>query len=152
VIPLGAVKYGAVAALLLALFAGGWHFGAGGVQAKWDKAIATQAAADADANRENRVIESRRQSNIIEAQNAATTRNKNLQVAAASAGAVAVSLRDEIATLRRSLPGLADDAVRQRADAVAAVLADCTDSYAGMAAAADRHASDVKTLMEAWPK
>ena len=151
-IPLSTVKYGAVAVLLLALFSGGWHVGAGRVQAKWDAAIAAQATADADANRESRVIESRRQSNVIEAQNAVTLRNKTLQVAAASAGAVAIGLRDDIATIRRDLPGLADDAVRQRADAVAAVLADCTAEYATMAAAADRHASDTRTLMEAWPK
>ena len=149
-ITLGAVKYGAVAALLLALFAGGWHFGAGRVQAKWDLAIAAQVIADADANRENRVIEFERNANIIEAQNAATLRNKTLQVAVANAGAVAVSLRDEIATIRRDLPGLAADADRQRADAVAAVLADCSAGYADMAATADRHASDVKTLIDAW--
>jgi hypothetical protein len=71
-------------------------------------------------------------------------------VAAASAGAV--SLRDEIAALRRDLPGLADDAVRERADSLGASLADCSREYTGVAVAADRHASDVKTLIDAWPK
>ena len=136
----------------LGLFLLGWHLGAKNIQADWSAAKVAQATADADANRENRVIESKRNATIIEAQNAATLRNKTLQVAAASAGAVAVGLRDEIAAIRRDLPQLADDAVRQRADAVGAVLAHCTDSYAGMAATADRHASDVKTLIDAWPK
>jgi hypothetical protein len=137
---------------LLMFFAVGWYLGGNWTQSNWDRAKLAQIEVDAAANARYRAMESSLNQKIIEAQNAATLRNQKLQVAAASAGAVAVSLRDEIATLRRSLPGLADDAVRQRADAVAAVLADCTDSYAGMAAAADRHASDVKTLMEAWPK
>jgi hypothetical protein len=146
------IKLAASVALLAALFAGGWYSGAGRVQGRWDAAKVEKAEADAEANRANRVIESKRNANIIEAQNAATLRNKTLQVAVTNAGAVAVSLRDEIATIRRSLPGLAADAARQRADAVAAVLADCSREYAGMAATADRHASDVKTLMDAWPK
>jgi hypothetical protein len=145
-----AIKLAASVALLAALFAGGWYSGAGRVQGKWDAAKVEQAEADAEANRANRVIESKRNATIIEAQNAATLRNKTLQIAAADSRAVAVSLRDEIAAIRRSLPGLAADAARQRADAVAAVLADCSAGYADMAATADRHASDVKTLIDAW--
>jgi hypothetical protein len=136
----------------LGLFLLGWHLGTKNIQADWSAAKVAQAAADAEANRANRVIESKRNATIIEAQNAATFRNKSLQVAAADSRAVADGLRDDIATIRRSLPGLADDAVRERADAVAAVLSDCSREYADMAAAADRHASDVRTLMEAWPK
>jgi hypothetical protein len=146
------IKLAASVALLAALFAGGWYSGAGRVQGKWDTAKVEQAEADAEANRANRVIESKRNVTIIEAQNAATLRNKTLQVAAADSRAVADGLRDDIATIRRSLPGLAADAVRERADAVAAVLADCSREYADMAATADRHASDTRTLIDAWPK
>jgi hypothetical protein len=138
--------------LLLMFFAVGWYLGGNWTQSNWDRAKLAQIEVDAAANARYRAMESSLNQKIIEAQNAATLRNKSLQVAAARSAATANSLRDDIAAIQRSLPDLAADAVRERADAVAAVLADCTDRYAGMAATADRHASDVKTLIDAWPK
>ncbi len=149
---LGIIKAAAVAAILLALFAFGFHAGAKHVQTKWDLQTAQLVADAAAANHENSVIASRRQSNVIEAQNEATRRNKTLQVAAAAARSQSDSLRDELAALRRDLPGLAADTVRQHADALASVLGDCQRDYQGMAAAAGAHASDVKLLQDAWPK
>ena len=43
---LGMAKASSIVMLLLALFAGGWHVGAGYVQAQWDSAKAAQLTAD----------------------------------------------------------------------------------------------------------
>ena len=141
-------------ALLIAagLFLLGWHYGGKHVQAAWNVAKLEQAAANADANREYRVLESKRSTNVIEAQNAAQIRNQSLQVAVFAARAQSDSLRDDLAKLRRDMPGLAPGAIRQRADTLAAVLDQCQSDYRAMAANADAATSDVKLLQDAWPK
>lgn len=87
-----------------------------------------------------------------EARNAATKRETALRRDAAGAHQSADRLRDDLAEFRRSLPGLADDAIRQRADILAELFGACTAEYRGMAEASDRITSDRQTLMEAWPK
>ena len=44
------------------------------------------------------------------------------------------------------------EAARTAADAFATVFTDCQGRYADVAAKADGHASDVRTLEEAWPQ
>ena len=61
-------------------------------------------------------------------------------------------LRDDIATLRTRLPNAIPSACLATADALAGLLDQCQQEYRGMAEVADGHASDVQTLMEAWPK
>ena len=58
----------------------------------------------------------------------------------------------DIATLRTRLPNAIPSACLATADALAGLLDQCQQEYRGMAEVADGHASDVQTLMEAWPK
>ena len=61
-------------------------------------------------------------------------------------------LRDDIATLRTRLPNAIPSACLATADALAGLLDQCQQEYRVMGEIADGHASDVQTLMEAWPK
>ena len=61
-------------------------------------------------------------------------------------------LRDDLTTLRTRLPHAIPSAVLATADTLAGVLDQCQSDYRAMAEIADGHASDVQTLMEAWPK
>ena len=89
---------------------------------------------------------------VEDARNEATKREQDLRRSAAGARAAADGLRDELAAIRQSLPGLADDAVRQRADTLAELFGACTARYGDVAEAAQRHANDSLMLQEAWPK
>lgn len=68
-------------------------------------------------------------------------------------------LRDELAGLRGDLAEVPDrirsasrEAVDQYAAAATVVFDHCARRYSDMAQAAAGHASDVQTLMDAWPK
>ena len=61
-------------------------------------------------------------------------------------------LRDDIATLRTRLPNAIPSACLATADTLAGLLDQCQQEYRAMGEIADGHASDVQTLMEAWPK
>lgn len=120
-----------------------WRYGA-----KEKERAELQIAVD----RESRTLERKRSENIIDAQNSARVRDVALRRDAGLARAESDGLRDDLATLRRQLPGLADDAIRRYADASSIVFADCSRQYQEVAGAASGHASDVKTLEDAWSK
>lgn len=61
-------------------------------------------------------------------------------------------LRDDLTTLRTRLPNAIPSAVLATADTLAGVLDQCQSDYRALAEVCDGHASDVQTLMEAWPK
>lgn len=61
-------------------------------------------------------------------------------------------LRDDLTTLRTRLPHAIPSAVLATADTLAGVLDQCQSDYRALAEVCDGHASDVQTLMEAWPK
>jgi hypothetical protein len=93
----------------------------------------------------------RRLDNVISAQDRAVSRMAVLRVAADGSRAALISLSDA-----------ADSALRTAADSQAACLSRATTlsellktsagAYERMAEVADRHASDVQTLVDAWPK
>jgi len=121
------------------------------VRAKWDAEKVVQLAAAAKAEADNRRIESERQKKVIEAQNEAAQRAKTLQAAADRARAQSDSLRNDLATIRLQLPGLAREAVNRYADTASVVFGDCSRAYQELAGQADRIASERQTLIDAWP-
>ncbi|CAN7470983.1 hypothetical protein LJR074_003167 [Acidovorax sp. LjRoot74] len=60
-------------------------------------------------------------------------------------------LRDQNADAARRLAAAPPAAVLEYALALGAVFEDCRAAYAGMVEKAEGHASDVRTLREAWP-
>lgn len=141
-----------VIALIAAVILAGTHWkaytaGEKSVQAEWD-------AARLEASQEARRMESSRFNRVVEAQNAATQRKINLEAAAASARLDADRLRGALSEAARRL-GLNEttlDTCRDYALTVNGLLDQCTENYRGMAQKASGHASDVRTLRDAWPK
>lgn len=103
-------------------------------------------------NAENRRIEQRRQSMVMEANNARTKREENLRRDAAGVRTELAGLRDDLAQSAANLPGATCDAVRKRVTAAENVFEQCAGRYSGLAETAGRHASDSLMYQEAWPK
>ena len=129
-----------------------YRSGAASVRTQWDAAIIQQQALAAAQEADNRRLEAKRQTNVIEAQNAQTKRTQGLQVAAAGARAESLGLRDTIATIRASLSSTPGDASSNAASAAAGLLAECGAAYQELAGASDGHYSDTLMLQQAWPK
>lgn len=114
--------------------------------------IARQKVAAED-ERENRRLASKRQSNVIEALNAAAKREQALRVDRAGADRAGGGMRDTLYTFTGTkLPGATLDACRRDAAALAAVLAEVEQAGREMAADAQGHAGDSLMFQEAWPK
>ena len=89
--------------------------------------------------------------NVIAAQNAAASRISQLRLDAAGARATADGLRTSISTaLSRADNDLA--ACTDTANSIGKLLDQCGTAYQELGAVADRHASDIKTLIDAWPR
>lgn len=84
--------------------------------------------------------------------NAAQTRQTILRADADSARAESDRLREQSAGAARRIAAAPPAAVAEYATAATELLNQCQRSYQGLAAAADGHASDVRTLIEAWPR
>ena len=126
-----------------------------GVRSDRDSArteVSTLRTAIADANTRAAQQAADLSATVLKAQNEAKIREAALRGAAAAAATQSDGLRDDLTAERLRYDQLSRDAVVERAAAISNVLADCSRRYQGMAAIADRHASDVKTLIEAWPK
>ena len=113
---------------------------------------AAQAEAVNTATREARAQESARFKGVQDAQAAAQTRAQVARRDADRARSELDRMRDTLSATRGGVPGESTAACTQRADAAADVLAQCGAAYQDLAAIADRHASDARTLVEAWPK
>lgn len=140
-----------LAAVVAAVFAGGWWAGSVHEQASWlAEKLAMSAERDKQIN-DARAAESAMREQIMKAQEDAAEREKRMVADAAAAGRAADGLRDEIAGLRRGLSAATAEANRRTADAALDVFQQCTDEYRAVAQAADQHASDAVTLDQAWP-
>ncbi len=111
-----------------------------------------QAEAVNTATREARAQESKRFQGVQDAQAAAQTRAVAARRDADAARTELDRLRNSVAAARGGVPGESAAACAQRADAAGDVLGQCAAAYSDLAAIADRHASDARTLIEAWPK
>ena len=87
----------------------------------------------------------------VEALNVARTRESLLRTEIDHLRGVSDGLRDQSAEAARRLAAAPPAAVLEYATALGAVFEDCRAAYAGMVEKADGHASDVRTLREAWP-
>lgn len=125
------------------------------VQGLWAAEKATQLTQARERDAENRQIEQRRQSLVMEANNAARKRETVLRGSATAARSELDGLRDDLNTARTArgdLPGNSCQAERFRISTLETVFGQCAGRLAGMAQAADGHASDSLMLQEAWPK
>lgn len=142
----------AIAAFAVAILAFGWTKGAHHVQDRWDAEKAAQLQAALEREQEHRKKELSWNKRLQEAQNNAIEREKKINEVRASAVSASGSLRNTITSLRGELSRTSESARNQAADTGLQLLGECSEKYREVAEAADRHASDVETLMEAWPK
>ena len=144
----------AAAALLGASIAavGAWQVQSWRYTGQINQIKAAQAEAVNTATREARAQESARFKGVQDAQAAAQTRAVAARRDADLARSELDRLRNDIAAARGGVPGESAAACAQRADAAGDVLGQCAAAYLDLAAIADRHASDARTLIEAWPK
>lgn len=89
---------------------------------------------------------------LAEANQHAQALEQTIKTLSAATSAVSGSLRDTVNNISRGVSTASIDALRQSTAALATIFNDCQDRYRGMAEKADRHANDVKTLTEAWPR
>ena len=105
----------------------------------------------ASQEQELRRMESQRSIQVISAQNNAVKRESKLRLDAATAESAADSLRAQ--STGALLAARADhDACIERTVAFDLVLAQCVTEYQHLGEVADRHASDIQMMQEAWPK
>ena len=83
--------------------------------------------------------------------NDARKREADLRRNVAAARTESDRLRDAIYAFRAKLPNASAATVAVAADTAAELLGACVNEYRSVAEAADRHASDSVTLIEAWP-
>ncbi|MBP8183991.1 MAG: DUF2514 family protein, partial [Rhodoferax sp.] len=133
-------------------FAGGWQTQGWRLGEQISKMKEAQAEAVNVATREARAQESARFKGVQDAQAAAQTRAQVARRDADRARSELDRMRDTLSATRGGVPGESTAACTQRADAAADVLSQCATAYLDLAAIADRHASDARTLIEAWPK
>lgn len=138
---------GAVLAGVLSWTVQGWRYGE---QIESIKKV--QAEATLQATREARATESRRSLNVQEAQNAAAKRAQVARADADRARSELDRLRDTLSSTSRGLPGEPAAACPERAATVSQLLSACAAEAQELARAADGHANDARTLIEAWPK
>ena len=82
----------------------------------------------------------------------AQSRESRLKRDVANAQSAVVGLRNDIGTLRARLATSTEASCLATADSLGVLLGQCAENYRAMAEVADRHASDVQTLSEAWPR
>ena len=140
-----------LAAVVAAVFIGGWWAGSMHEQSSWQaEKLAMAATRDKQIN-EARRAEAAMREQVRKAQEDARKREEKLVADAAAAGRAADGLRSQIASLRRGLSAATAEANRRTADAALDVFQQCADEYRAVAQAADQHASDAVTLDQAWP-
>lgn len=142
----------AIVLLAISIYATGRHYGAAHVRGQWDAAKVEQLAAAAEAESTYRQREQSLIQQLQKAQYDAAQREAALRAAADAATDAAGSLRHELTTIRGRLSEATAEACRATAGAALELLGTCADEYRSVAAAADGHASDAKTLSDAWPK
>ena len=142
---------GGVALLAALVFAWNWHIDhereIGYQKAVAEYNVKLLAAKEAADKREQELS-----AQVQEAQANGLKREETIKALAAAVGKSSDSLRNTANAIRLGLPLATVEAARTAADAFAAVFTDCQGRYANVAAKADGHASDVRTLSEAWPK
>lgn len=138
------------AAIVAALCA--WAFQANRYTAEISEIRLDQANARGDAIAAARGAETTFNRRIEEARNAATTREIALRRDAAAARAESDGLRGQLTDAARRIAQAPEPAVREYAATVSELFGECSRRYIEVADKAAGHASDVRTLIEAWPR
>jgi len=144
---IAAALIGAAVAAVSAWQVQNWRYGEQMAEIRHDQAVASK-----EAEKFARQAETQRRSDVDEAIRNSTVRAIAARRDADAARSELDRMRDTINASRGGVPGESPGACAVRADAAGELLAQCGAAYQDLAAIADRHASDARTLIEAWPK
>lgn len=122
------------------------------VRADWTAEKLKQTEQLAAFNAESRRIEQRRQSLVTEALNAAKKREITASLDADRLRVERWILRDDLAAARAQLSSASIGSLRQRITALDTVFERCTAELEGVAGNAQGLASDLRLMLDAWPK
>ena len=157
-IPRAAIMAGAASAAVAFGFAigwgaNGWRLGAGLERAKSEASRyrAEVLAEKAAASERVRKVEGDFNAKYQAAINAARDRESGLRADLVAVRDAAASVRTQAAEAARRLAQAPAPAVLDYANTLGDVFAECSARYGEVAQAADGHASDARTLIEAWP-
>lgn len=144
-------------ATALALLLWGTHWkayelGQTGVQAQWAQDRAASAEAKTQSEITARAQEQAWADQQTKERNHAIARETQIRADADGAHVAADSLRAQLTDTARRMSSLAPAACVDTGTALTELLAQCADRYTDLAAKADRHVSDLQTLMGSWPK
>lgn len=144
----------AAAALLGASIAavGAWQVQSWRYTGQINQIRAAQAEAVNTAVREARATESRRFTNVQEAQNAAQKRAQTARLDADRARTELDRLRDQLTSARGGVPGESPGACTEPSSQRDNVLLECLSSYEALGRDADLWKNDALMLRDAWPK
>jgi hypothetical protein len=120
-----------------------YRAGANNVRLEWKSAT---AAANAEASK----MEALRRSRVDEGLRAAAPRQVRIRTESAGVGDAVVRLRDSIAARRLAEESAA--AATQRANSLGVLLVESAGAYRELAETCDRHVSDLRLLLESWPR
>jgi hypothetical protein len=121
-------------------------------QAGYDKAVAKYTKQALRAEEDARTKESQLNQKVIEAQNAAVIRGQEIKKLSEALALSSIKLRNTTATIRSNLSTNSCETNRNTADTAITVFEECRAEYSKMAENATGHASDFKTLDDAWYK
>lgn len=142
----------ALLALVAAVCFGAHRFLESEQKIGYDKAVAEYQAKALIAEEEAKQRQQDLETQLEKAQNEAIQRENLLRVSAGLAADASSSLHN--ALTHYSNGSMSNDtaaALFKSTATLATVLDECQGNYRELAAKADRHASDVKTLTDAWP-
>lgn len=122
------------------------------VRAEWTAEKLKQTEQLAAFNSESRRIEQRRNSMIMEAQDAAKKREILAAAAARDLRTELDGLRDDLASARAQLSIASVTSLRQRITAYDTVFEQCARRIEGLAGDAQGISSDARLILDAWPK
>lgn len=134
---------GAVLAATVAWQVQNWRIGS--IKGAQAEAVATAVG---DARRE----EQRLRKGVENALQQATLRAQANAVNADRARGERDGLREQIAAASSSVPNATRSALDQYAIAIGGLFDQCVREYQGLAVKADGHATDARTLIDAWPR
>lgn len=122
------------------------------IRAEWAAEKLKQTEQLAAFNAESRRIEQRRQSLVTEALHAAKKREITAALDADRLRVERWGLRDDLAAARAQLSSASIGSLRQRVAALDTVFEQCTVEVEGLAGDAQGLASDLRLILDAWPK
>ena len=114
---------------------------------KLEVAQALERARDQAMKREREI-----NAKLQKAQNESKKRESNLRADADAARIERDGLRDDLGASRRSVSEATRGSLIERTNTLTELFEQCTAALEGMAAKADRHASDAQLCLDGWPK